>query len=168
MGISKKKPQEELWEKIEGLENYSVSNYGNVMNTKTGKQVGSNQKRPTIAIRKEGKTKTLNIARLVAKAFIPNPNNYTEVNHINGNPKDNYVENLEWCTAQENFVHASIFELNPLGHEKESSIRVFMKYCMVKKLYERAKKENRHISSIMAQALNEYITRNEWQPYKIS
>ena len=47
---------------------------------------------------KNGKSKRLLIHRLVAAAFIPNPNNYTEVNHKDENPSNNHVDNLEWCT----------------------------------------------------------------------
>lgn len=58
------------------------------------------------ALRKNGKYHNVLIHRLVAKAFIPNPNNYKIINHINGNGWDNRVENLEWCSYQHNDTYS--------------------------------------------------------------
>lgn len=59
-----------------------------------------------VALTKEGKTKECLVHRLVAKQFIPNPDNLPQVNHKNGNKCDNTVANLEWCTASQNTQHA--------------------------------------------------------------
>ncbi len=71
------------------------------------KQEGSkNYYRSVVKLKKDGKGKQFKVHRLVAEAFILNPENKLEVNHLDGNPLNNKVNNLEWCTRQENIDHA--------------------------------------------------------------
>lgn len=60
----------------------------------------------SVGLRKDGKRWHLRAHRLVAQAFIPNPDNLPEVNHKNGIKNDNRVKNLEWMTTKQNIQHA--------------------------------------------------------------
>jgi hypothetical protein len=108
---------EELWKDIKGYEgDYQVSNLGNVRSLRYGNN-GPNQKGSGIKnlkqiinsagyyvvnLYKDGKMKQHFVHRLVAEAFIPNPNMLNEIDHINTNRLDNSISNLRWVTHKEN------------------------------------------------------------------
>lgn len=93
----------EIFVKIKDYNNYSISNLGNVKNDKTGRILKTYTKPSGYKQVQLGrKTIPQYIHRLVANAFISNPFNKPQVNHINGKKYDNRAENLEWVTAQEN------------------------------------------------------------------
>jgi hypothetical protein len=109
----------EEWKPIKDYENlYEVSNLGRIKSLerislqkhllpekilKTAKNKYGYLK---VTLHKNYKQKVVNVHRIVAETFIPNPHNLPCVNHIDGNKENNCVDNLEWCTIQENNIHA--------------------------------------------------------------
>lgn len=98
----------EIWKDIDGFEGlYQVSIWGNVRGRNGILAPYVTEKGYLkVGLFKDGKNHKKRIHRLVAEAFIPNPHNLPQVNHKDGNPKNNSVTNLEWCTNQENTDHA--------------------------------------------------------------
>lgn len=117
----------EIWKDVKGYDGiYQVSNLGRVKSLERGVQyIGSNGKScwrinrerilkspiashgyPNIGLRFEGNVKVVCVHRLVADAFLPNPDNKETVNHKNGDKTNNNVNNLEWATNAENLQHA--------------------------------------------------------------
>lgn len=100
----------EIFVPIDGYDGqYLVSNKGQVftMHKKRLMNQTENEKGYlSVEFLKDGKRKRFKVHRLVAQAFIDNPNLYKEINHIDGNKKNNEAENLEWCSRSENLKHA--------------------------------------------------------------
>jgi len=121
---------------IQGFPGYYISETGTVYSTKTGewrerKLQTSYRGYKMVEIRdSSNKPFFKSVHRIVANAFIPNPENKPQVNHIDGNKTNNDVCNLEWCTEAENTAHAIetglrdyIGEGNPASTTTESQIR---------------------------------------------
>lgn len=108
----------EEWRKTDILDGaIQVSNMGRVRSVRYFERIGLRIRLLTlkedkygylkVAVKIEGKIKTFSVHRLVALAFIGNEDNKPQVNHIDCNKKNNCVENLEWCTNEENMIHAA-------------------------------------------------------------
>lgn len=100
----------EIWKDIEGYEGYyKISNCGNVYSCNRQLQLSQLKKKSgylKVNLHKKGEAKTFSVHRLVALAFLPNPDNLPEVNHIDANKLNNNACNLEWCSHGDNMEHA--------------------------------------------------------------
>ena len=146
----------EVWKDIEGYEGkYQISNIGRVRSLISSK--GTPYKIPKIlkiflndrgysvlGLHKKGEFKQFRVHRLVAKAFIPNPENKQEVNHIDGNKQNNRADNLEWCTCSENIQHAFKTGLSKQGEER---FEAKLTNAQAREIRERYKPYNREASA---------------------
>lgn len=105
----------EIWKDIEGFEGkYQVSNLGNVRSLRFRNQNFSkdltqkinNKGYKVVNLTDNSKNKPALVHRLVAMAFVDNPNNYPIVNHKDENPQNNHADNLEWCTYSYNTIYS--------------------------------------------------------------
>lgn len=96
----------EIWKDIEG--GYKVSSFGNIINgfSKPIKPFINKGGYLEVSIYYNKKRYPTKMHRIIAFAFIPNPNNLKEINHIDGDKTNNNINNLEWCTRGENIKHA--------------------------------------------------------------
>lgn len=123
---------DEIWKEVDGYDgNFHVSSFGRIKSLKrhvfSGGKNRLRKERIICAtlhrdgyikctIQSNGNRKTYMVHRLVAKTFIPNPENKPQINHKNGVKSDNTVENLEWCNASENGIHSYKLGLSKATH----------------------------------------------------
>lgn len=124
------KDREEIWKSVDGFEGlYEVSNLGRVKslkrNTATNKVLKPHdtKKYLQVCLCKNGIKKDMLIHRLVAEAFIDNPNNLPEVNHKDENKYNNVAENLEWISKIENLTYGT--RLERIGIAKSKAVKAF-------------------------------------------
>jgi hypothetical protein len=124
-----------LWKDVVGYEGYyRVSDSGNVISVTRYDRLGrlkvgvikrtiiQNSGYKVVNLKVDGEQKNHLVHRLVAEAFIPNPDNKKFVNHIDGNKLNNEVSNLEWCTRSENMKHATEIGLADIVNRKEVKV----------------------------------------------
>lgn len=159
-----------MWKKIiidKIITNYSVSDDGRVKNDITQKELSqrTQQGYKHVGLTINKKPKSCRVHRLVAIAFIPNPDDKPYVNHINGVRSDNRMENLEWVTPAENTQHAVSIGLMKPTREREvvqyslngEKIKV---YCSIN---EAARQTNSLVEKIVQCCQYQRKTHNNFQ-----
>ena len=165
---------EEEWKVVPKFDLYEASSFGKIRNKKTKyelKQYVSNGYLLVTAYH-EGKGKCLRVHRLVAMAFLLNPLNKPEVNHKDGNKKNNRVENLEWATKSENMKEYSRICGLPrvngriknqcLKFENETEIKYFDSYQRACDHFERC------LGTIWGATVNCEEKNNKWRGWTIT
>lgn len=167
----------EIWKDVVGYESiYEVSNYGRVRTHKNKKSWSNRhdcwrywkqrvlkEKNPSgrdvrVSLWKDGKHKDFLVHRLVAFAFITEVENKASINHKDGNPRNNHVDNLEWCNHLENNTHA--FENGLINTSKEVTLKnkengESHKFRSMSKASSFLGKNNGYISAILKNGKNE-------------
>ena len=155
----------EIWKKIEGYENYSVSTYGRVRNDKLNiiMKTKSHFNYEIVRLISNGERKPVRVHRLVAQTFLPNPDNLPQVNHIDEDKTNNHVENLEWCTSKQNINHGTRNERSLLSQPNRREV------ILDGVLFPSVKSVARHLGcwqAAVSKALNKGLT--EFRGHSIS
>ena len=172
--------QNEIWVDIESFPLYFISNMGRIKRKSyvwskkhDGINIVQNERLIKLSSILEYKSARLwngskgvnvRVHRLLAMAFIPNPENKPHINHINGIKSDNSLDNLEWCTHQENMLHAYSIGLNRVSEYQKKQTSLANRGSNAK----HAKLKEVDILPIREMKKNGISTRIIAQTYKVS
>lgn len=161
---------------IEGFPDYFIDETGHVYSQKSGtlkelKQGTDHDGYKTIGLYNHGVAKRIKTHKLVANAFIPKDPNRLCINHKDGNKANNSVENLEWCTPQENSMHAYNNGLLNYGRAQRLGVRAKARYSeedirYIKEMYSSGMSQ-REIGSIVGcdhSVISEIVTGKIYKP----
>lgn len=118
---------EERWVKSKEFPDYEVSNNGRVRNTKTGRIMKTNINTngyETVCLRKNKQQYNCRVHRLIADSFYGGEHDGLDVNHIDGNKRNNVISNLEFCTRKDNVDHALNHGLSTTNDYGKHRVRV--------------------------------------------
>lgn len=183
----------ERWREIPGFEDYLVSDHGRVyrperfiwtcprgtwyrrrLSGKFIKILAAKGGYKRVTLFADGKQYWKSVHRLVALAFIPNPEAYPCINHIDARPWNNHVSNLEWCTHQQNISHAAEMglmvsnsgpgEKSPAHKLSEADVRVIKERLISG---ESCKSVSRDYEQVTESAIREIKFERSWSHVKV-
>lgn len=159
----------EIWKDIPEYEGiYQISNLGRVKSLKFNRErilkFNPCNDYKTVALTKKSNQKRFYTHRLIAIAFIPNPDNKPDINHINGIRYDNRIENLEWITHKGNINHAIEIGLKiSLKGEKHGLSKLKEKDVLEIRNSNLSQKELSKIYKVSFSTVNDIINRKYWK-----
>ena len=144
------------------LDDYTITREGEVINNKWHKKVKPQPNgRGYLRVSIGGKLKFVH--RLVAEKYIPNPEHRTQVNHIDGNPQNNRVENLEWVTQEENMAHAVRTGLQPINEKHPMAKLTWNDVNFIREHTELSRKEISDMFGIVPSAVSNIRHFRTWK-----
>ena len=155
--------------KIDGFENYSVTRDGRVWSWKSKIFLSSGlagRGYPNVVLYKDGKGHPKLVHRLVAQAYIPNPDNKPEVNHKDGNKENNYLNNLEWATSSENRYHGYKIGLHGSGEDHHMAKLTQMQVDYIRDQYSTGKYNYQRLANafkVSYSNIAHIITNRKWK-----